>query len=243
MLSLRIRDNEPTSPASGGGGFGGADGGGGGEKEMSPKMIYGKAGAGEAALLVAKMQDEMKALALCQTCARPRCARRSCRWRWWWDRRKLTFYFVAEKRIDFRELVRELFWYVSCCCDLSFALPVVTVLFLPSRPRFIALRGLPVAPPSPLYIYPDLSFHPSSFPWPTLFPSFLDLSRLSSSAPLFFESTLPSLPAPRLPAPLFRAPHLLSLLCSHRRPFPAPSSLAPMRAFLPMRTADPFSRS
>lgn len=28
------------------------------------------------------------------------------------DRRKLTFYFVAEKRIDFRELVRELFRYV-----------------------------------------------------------------------------------------------------------------------------------
>jgi len=29
-----------------------------------------------------------------------------------WDRRKLTFYFVADKRIDFRELVRELFRYV-----------------------------------------------------------------------------------------------------------------------------------
>ena len=29
------------------------------------------------------------------------------------DRRKLTFYFIAEKRIDFRELVRELFRYVS----------------------------------------------------------------------------------------------------------------------------------
>ena len=28
------------------------------------------------------------------------------------DRRKLTFYFIAEKRIDFRELVRELFRYV-----------------------------------------------------------------------------------------------------------------------------------
>jgi hypothetical protein len=27
------------------------------------------------------------------------------------DRRKLTFYFVADKRIDFRELVRELFRY------------------------------------------------------------------------------------------------------------------------------------
>lgn len=25
------------------------------------------------------------------------------------DRRKLTFYFIAEKRVDFRELVRELF--------------------------------------------------------------------------------------------------------------------------------------
>lgn len=25
------------------------------------------------------------------------------------DRRKLTFYFMAERRIDFRELVRELF--------------------------------------------------------------------------------------------------------------------------------------
>lgn len=25
------------------------------------------------------------------------------------DRRKLTFYFIAERRIDFRELVRELF--------------------------------------------------------------------------------------------------------------------------------------
>ena len=33
---------------------------------------------------------------------------RTCR-----DRRKLTFYFVAEKRIDFRELVRELFRWVS----------------------------------------------------------------------------------------------------------------------------------
>ena len=29
------------------------------------------------------------------------------------DRRKLTFYFVADKRIDFRELVRELFRSVT----------------------------------------------------------------------------------------------------------------------------------
>ncbi|KAI5989715.1 hypothetical protein EDD15DRAFT_2198399 [Pisolithus albus] len=35
----------------------------------------------------------------------------TCRWRepWGRDRRKLTFYFIAEKRINFRKLVRELF--------------------------------------------------------------------------------------------------------------------------------------
>lgn len=36
------------------------------------------------------------------------------------DRRKLTFYFVAEKRIDFRELVRELF---RCVLLLAAFLP------------------------------------------------------------------------------------------------------------------------
>ena len=28
---------------------------------------------------------------------------------WQWDRRKLTFFYVADQRVDFRELVRELF--------------------------------------------------------------------------------------------------------------------------------------
>ena len=77
-----------------------------------------------------KMQDEVKALQLCQNKVRQkklpmevvdaeyqwlvlaflfgdRCSHSavvSIR-----DRRKLTFYFVADKRIDFRELVRELF--------------------------------------------------------------------------------------------------------------------------------------
>jgi hypothetical protein len=36
------------------------------------------------------------------------------------DRRKLTFYFVAEKRIDFRELVRELFRSVVAPFDYSY---------------------------------------------------------------------------------------------------------------------------
>ncbi|KAJ7474066.1 PSP1 C-terminal conserved region-domain-containing protein [Mycena latifolia] len=91
----------PTSP-------GGADGGG--KKEIAPKMIYGKAGAGDAQLLVAKMQDEQKALALCQTKVRAKkLPMEVVDAEYQWDRRKLTFYFVAEKRIDFRELVRELF--------------------------------------------------------------------------------------------------------------------------------------
>ena len=34
------------------------------------------------------------------------------------DRRKLTFYFVADRRIDFRELVRELFRFVFPACLL-----------------------------------------------------------------------------------------------------------------------------
>jgi cell fate regulator YaaT (PSP1 superfamily) len=85
-------------------------------------------------MLVTKTEDELKALQLCQTKVRakklpmevidaeyqwfvPRSFLfsvgvifffdSSCR-----DRRKLTFYFVAEKRIDFRELVRELFRFV-----------------------------------------------------------------------------------------------------------------------------------
>lgn len=43
------------------------------------------------------------------------------------DRRKLTFYFIAEKRIDFRELVRELFRCVffSLCLCLCFCLLVM----------------------------------------------------------------------------------------------------------------------
>ncbi|KAJ7611236.1 PSP1 C-terminal conserved region-domain-containing protein [Roridomyces roridus] len=89
----------PTSPG----------GAGEGKKEIAPKMIYGKAGAGDA-LLVAKMQDEVKALALCQTKVRAKkLPMEVVDAEYQWDRRKLTFYFVAEKRIDFRELVRELF--------------------------------------------------------------------------------------------------------------------------------------
>ncbi|KAF8627875.1 hypothetical protein AX15_004204 [Amanita polypyramis BW_CC] len=97
-------DGQPTSPvlASGGGGAG--------KKEINPKRIYGKAGPHETQLLAAKTQDELKALQLCQSKVRAKkLPMEVVDAEYQWDRRKLTFYFVADKRIDFRELVRELF--------------------------------------------------------------------------------------------------------------------------------------
>lgn len=93
--------DQPMSP---GGGAVGA------KKEINPKMIYGKAGPQEASQFAAKMQDEAKALQLCQSKVRAKkLPMEVVDAEYQWDRRKLTFYFVAEKRIDFRELVRELF--------------------------------------------------------------------------------------------------------------------------------------
>ncbi|KAF8907687.1 hypothetical protein CPB84DRAFT_1744588 [Gymnopilus junonius] len=94
----------PVSP----GGQGGV--GGGGKKEISPKMIYGKASQRDLQLLATKTEDEAKALQLCQSKVRAKkLPMEVIDAEYQWDRRKLTFYFVAEKRIDFRELVRELF--------------------------------------------------------------------------------------------------------------------------------------
>ncbi|KAL0063795.1 hypothetical protein AAF712_009240 [Marasmius tenuissimus] len=92
--------DQPMSPTSGPGG----------KKEITPKMIIGKAGAQEITQLAVKMQDENKALQLCQSKVRAKkLPMEVVDAEYQWDRRKLTFYFVAEKRIDFRELVRELF--------------------------------------------------------------------------------------------------------------------------------------
>ncbi|KAH9927441.1 PSP1-domain-containing protein [Epithele typhae] len=83
---------------------------GGGAKDINPKMMYGKAQHRDIQSLAAKAQDEMKALELCRTKVRQRkLPMEVVDAEYQWDRRKLTFYFVAEKRIDFRELVRELF--------------------------------------------------------------------------------------------------------------------------------------
>lgn len=81
-----------------------------GKKEINPKKIYGKATSQDAQMLVTKHQDEAKALALCQTKVKQKkLPMEVIDAEYQWDRRKLTFYFIAEKRIDFRELVRELF--------------------------------------------------------------------------------------------------------------------------------------
>lgn len=91
----------PTSPTSAG-----TSGG----KEINPKMIYGKAQPHDTQGLAIKVQDEMKALELCRSKVQQRkLPMEVVDAEYQWDRRKLTFYFVAEKRIDFRELVRELF--------------------------------------------------------------------------------------------------------------------------------------
>lgn len=105
MARIGFGSGQPTSP-----GGSGSSGQTTGKKEINPKMIYGKAQQHDTQGLVTKLQDELKALQLCQTKVRAKkLPMEVVDAEYQWDRRKLTFYFVAEKRIDFRELVRELF--------------------------------------------------------------------------------------------------------------------------------------
>ncbi|KAG0322394.1 hypothetical protein BG000_002936 [Podila horticola] len=79
-------------------------------KEIHPKRIFRLAQPSEVALLVSKNQDEMKAMVVCQSKVRQKkLPMEVVDAEYQWDRRKLTFYFIAERRIDFRELVRDLF--------------------------------------------------------------------------------------------------------------------------------------
>lgn len=94
-------------------------------KEFQPKKIFAKAGPGDTHMLLAKAQDEVKALALVRNkVAQKGLAMEVCDAEWQWDRRKLTFYYVADSRVDFRELVRELFRLYKtriwlCCLDVQ----------------------------------------------------------------------------------------------------------------------------
>ncbi|KAL9939027.1 hypothetical protein V8E36_001840 [Tilletia maclaganii] len=79
-------------------------------RSIHPKRLYGKASANDTSLLLTKAQDEDRALQLCRTKVSQRglpmvvvAAEMQ------WDRRKLTFYYTASARVDFRDLVKELF--------------------------------------------------------------------------------------------------------------------------------------
>ncbi|KAI8646475.1 PSP1 C-terminal conserved region-domain-containing protein [Parasitella parasitica] len=78
--------------------------------EIYVKCIFRQARSDEITLLMAKGQDEAKVLMICQSkIKQKKLNMQVVDAEYQWDRRKLTFYFVAEKRVDFRELVRELF--------------------------------------------------------------------------------------------------------------------------------------
>ncbi|KAI8340891.1 PSP1 C-terminal conserved region-domain-containing protein [Chlamydoabsidia padenii] len=75
-----------------------------------PKQICRLATPSEITLLVTKRHDEQKALLICQTKSKQKNLLMDIvDAEYQWDRRKLTFYFIAERRVDFRELVRDLF--------------------------------------------------------------------------------------------------------------------------------------
>ncbi|KAI7881466.1 PSP1-domain-containing protein [Lichtheimia hyalospora FSU 10163] len=74
------------------------------------RRLYRLATREEIATLPTKAQDEAKALLVCQSKIKEReLPMQVLRAEYQWDRRKLTFHFTAEERVDFRELVRELF--------------------------------------------------------------------------------------------------------------------------------------
>ena len=83
---------------------------GGQGKDPVLKRLFRRAERQEVSLLLAKNQDEKKAVGVCQVRIRQKkLPMEVVDAEYQWDRRKLTFYFVADRRIDFRELVRELF--------------------------------------------------------------------------------------------------------------------------------------
>ncbi|KAK4510867.1 uncharacterized protein ATC70_005302 [Mucor velutinosus] len=76
----------------------------------SVKRIFRHANPAELATHQLKQQDEHKALVICQAKIKQKNLNMEVvDAEYQWDRRKLTFYFKANERIDFRELVRELF--------------------------------------------------------------------------------------------------------------------------------------
>ncbi|ORZ21683.1 PSP1 C-terminal conserved region-domain-containing protein [Absidia repens] len=81
-----------------------------GLQQWYAKRLYRLADMEEKRSLETKKLDEENALMVCQTKIQQKeLPMQIVNAEYQWDRRKLTFYFVADQRIDFRELVRELF--------------------------------------------------------------------------------------------------------------------------------------
>ena len=79
-------------------------------KEIIPKRIHRPAQSADLKLLQAKAQEEAIAMVRCQSRIRQKkLPMEVVDAEYQWDRNKLTFYFCADRRIDFRELVRDLF--------------------------------------------------------------------------------------------------------------------------------------
>lgn len=80
------------------------------EGTIQPKSIYRLARQNEVSLLLDKARDESKALTVIQAKIRQKeLPMEVIDAEYQWDRKRLTYYYVSEQRIDFRDLVRELF--------------------------------------------------------------------------------------------------------------------------------------
>ncbi|KAI7850232.1 PSP1 C-terminal conserved region-domain-containing protein [Circinella umbellata] len=78
--------------------------------DLVVRRLYRLATEAEIATLPSKTHDEAKALLVCQSKIKEKgLPMQVISAEYQWDRRKLTFHFIAEERVDFRELVRELF--------------------------------------------------------------------------------------------------------------------------------------
>ncbi|KAG0261123.1 hypothetical protein BG011_001336 [Mortierella polycephala] len=133
-------------------------------KEIHPKRIFRPAHPSEIAQLVNKNQDEINAMKVCQTKVRQKkLPMEVVDAEYQWDRRKLTFYFQAEHRIDFRELVRDLFKiYKTRIWMYSVNPSMVSSLARENNEQSSTPRGLgsPSASPSSPQQHYSSAYHP-----------------------------------------------------------------------------------
>lgn len=92
-------------------------------RSINPKRLYAKASPADTSLLISKATDEERALAMCVAKVQQRgLPMHVVAAELQWDRRKLTFYYTAAARVDFRALVADLFkiWKLRVwMCDIT----------------------------------------------------------------------------------------------------------------------------